>query len=129
VQKILRPSTCQPDSVRVARVAGRVRSCAGSLTAVAITDRSATISRSVAAAASVRRASAAATASSHWRTMLRRTAMCMLTPIATDASPRARRLAATSRSWTDDTPMPPSAAGIGAANRPASRSAAMLPCG
>jgi hypothetical protein len=36
VQNILRPSIRQPDWVRVARVAGRVRSCPGSLMAAAL---------------------------------------------------------------------------------------------
>ena len=38
----------------------------------------------------------------------------MFTPIATDASPRARRLEATTTSCTDVTPSPPYSAGIGA---------------
>src|SRR5262245_32020284 len=38
----------------------------------------------------------------------------MLTPIASEASPRASRLDATSTSWTDVTPRPPSSSGIGA---------------
>jgi hypothetical protein len=37
VQNILQPSICQPDTVRVARVPGRVRSCPGSLIAAAST--------------------------------------------------------------------------------------------
>jgi hypothetical protein len=43
VQNILRPSIRQPFAVRVARVAGRVRSCPGSLMAAARTERSTTI--------------------------------------------------------------------------------------
>ena len=41
--------------------------------------------------------------------------MCMFTPIATEASPRASRLAATSTSCTDVTPIPPCSSGTGAA--------------
>ena len=42
------------------------------------------------------------------RSMLRTATRCMLTPIATEASPRARRLDATTRSWAESTPRPPS---------------------
>ena len=38
---------------------------------------------------------------------------CMFTPMATEASPRARRPEATTRSWTELTPSPPISAGIG----------------
>ena len=40
---------------------------------------------------------------------------CMLAPMATDGCPRDRRLEATSRSWTDSTPIPPNSCGTGAA--------------
>ena len=56
-----------------------------------------------------------ATAASQRRTMLSRTTRCMFTPIATDASPRARRLEATRTSCTDVAPIPPNWRGIGAA--------------
>jgi len=39
----------------------------------------------------------------------------MFTPIATEASPRASRLDATTRSCADETPSPPSSIGTGAA--------------
>ena len=53
----------------------------------------------------------------------------MFTPIATDASPRARRLDATTRSCTDSTPRPPCSTGIGAVKYPARRAAARLSWG
>ena len=53
----------------------------------------------------------------------------MFTPIATDASPRASRLAATTTSCTEVTPIPPYSTGIGAVKNPARLSASMLACG
>ena len=114
VQKILRPSIRQPDAVRVAVVEGRVRSWPGSLIAVAMITPSRAIACIEEPKARARRSSPAATASCQRRTMFSRTAKCMLTPIATDASPRARRLEATTTSCTEVTPRPPSSAGIGA---------------
>ena len=114
VQKILRPSIRQPDSVRVAVVEGRVRSWPGSLIAVAMITPSRAIASIEEPKARARRSSPAATAASQRRTMLSRTAKCMFTPIATDASPRARRLEATTTSCTEVTPRPPNSAGIGA---------------
>ena len=51
--------------------------------------------------ARARRSSPAATAICQRRAMLSTTTRCMFTPIATEASPRARRLDATTRSCTD----------------------------
>ena len=95
VQKIFRPSIRQPPSVRVAAVGGRVRSCPGSLTAAASTTP---LVRDLLERGRERRGAAdvaAATAMRQRRTMLRTATRCMLTPIATEASPRARRLDAT----------------------------------
>jgi hypothetical protein len=114
VQNALRPSMRQPAAVRVARVDGRVRSWPFSLIAVAITTPSRAIACSDAPNAAARRSSPAATAASQRRTMLSTTTRCMFTPIATDASPRAKRLEATITSWTEVTPSPPYVAGIGA---------------
>ena len=50
----------------------------------------------------------------------------MFTPSVSDASPRASRLEATSTSWTEVTPSPPSCSGIGAAKYPLCLTAAKL---
>ena len=87
----------------------------GSLTAAAITmpplARSPSSRRTPRHAARCR----AATAICQRRTMFSTATRCMFTPIATEASPRARRLEATTRSCTQSTPSPPCSAGIGAA--------------
>ena len=114
MQNALRPSIRHPEAVRVAVVRGRVRSCPCSLTALATIVPSRTISRIDAAKASARECRPAATAARQRRTMVSRNARCMLTPIVTDASPRARRLEATAMSWTDSAPSPPYSVGIGA---------------
>ena len=49
----------------------------------------------------------------------------MFTPIATDASPRASRLEATTRSCAESTPSPPSSTGTGAVKYPAALSASI----
>jgi hypothetical protein len=107
VQNDLRPSMRQPDGVRVAVVCGRVRSWPSSLTAAAMTTPSRAMARIDAPKISARRSSSAATAICQRRTMFMRMTRCMFTPIATDASPRARRLDATTTSCTDVTPNPP----------------------
>ena len=63
------------------------------------------------------------------RTTLSTKTRCMLTPIVSAASPRARRLDATTTSWSDVTPSPPSSSGIGAARNPLRLIAARLSCG
>ena len=126
VQKTLWPSMRQPPSVRTASVRGRVRSCPRSLIAAAITMPSEAIRRSDPAKARSRRALPAARAIRQRRARLRTTTRCMLTPIATEASPRARRPEATITSWMELTPRPPSSSGTGAAKYPACRSASML---
>ena len=113
--KILRPSSRQPSPLRRAVADGRVRSWPGSLIAVAITTRSRAMAVSAAATAAAWRASPAASMRRQWRATLATVAMCMFTPIVSDGSPCASRLEATTRSCTDSTPMPPSAAGTGAA--------------
>jgi hypothetical protein len=115
VQNSLRPSIRQPTSVRVARVPGRVRSCARSLMAAASTTPSWAIRSSDEAKPRARRSAPAATATRRRRSMLSTATRCMFTPIATEASPRARRLDATTRSCADETPSPPSSTGTGAA--------------
>jgi hypothetical protein len=115
VQNSLRPSIRQPDSVRVATVPGRVRSWPRSLMAAASTTPSRAIRSSDEAKAAARRSSPAATATWRRRSMLSTATRCMFTPIATEASPRARRLEATTRSCADETPSPPSSTGTGAA--------------
>ena len=114
VQKIFAPSTRQPDSVRVAVVTGWVRSWPGSLTAVAMIAPSWTTSVNVSPNAEARRTSPSAAAMRQRRATLPRTAMCMFTPMASEASPRARREAATTRSCSESTPRPPSSLGTGA---------------
>jgi len=114
VQKIFRPSICQPAAVRVAVVEGRRRSCPASLMAADMTIPSRTIASSEAPNADARRSFPAATAICQRRVRFRTAVRCMFTPIATEASPRARRLDATSTSWTDSTPRPPRASEIGA---------------
>src|SRR3954449_9694192 len=98
VQNSLRPSMRQPDSVRVATVPGRVRSWPRSLIAAASTTRSRTIFSSDSAYAPARLEAPVATATWRRRSMLWTAARCMFTPIATEASPRAGRLAGTMRS-------------------------------
>ena len=105
----------QPCSVRTARVFGpREVLARGSLMAAAMTARSRTIVSSDAANAATRRSLPAARAISQRRTSARTATRCMLTPMATDASPRASRPEATIRSWTELTPKPPSSTGTGA---------------
>ena len=115
VQNDLRPSMRQPEGVRVAVVRGRVRSWPSSLMAAAMTTPSRAIASIDAPKIAARRSSPAATAICQRRTMFIRMTRCMFTPMATDASPRARRLEATTTSCTDVTPRPPCSAGIGAA--------------
>ena len=114
VQNALRPSMRQPVGVRVAVVCGRVRSWLRSLIAATMTTPSRATSAIEAPKARIRRSSPPATAICQRRTMFSSRTRCMFTPIATDASPRASRLDATTRSWTDATPSPPCSAGIGA---------------
>ena len=116
VQKILWPSIRQPPvGVRTACVTGRVRSCPGSLIAAAITTSPLAIGRSEAANLRSRRSTPAARAIDQRRVSASTTTRCMLTPIATEASPRASRPEATTTSCTELTPSPPSSAGTGAA--------------
>ena len=98
VQKIFRPSMRQPESLRVAVVEGRVRSCCGSLIAAANTARSAAISRNATSSPRARRWLPAATAIRQRRAMFTTAIRCMFTPIATEAFPRARIVEATMRS-------------------------------
>ena len=83
--------------------------------AAAMTTPSRAMDSIEAAKISARRSSPAATAICQRRTMFMRMTRCMFTPMATDASPRARRLDATTTSCTEVTPRPPCSAGIGAA--------------
>ena len=114
VQKILRPSSRQPLVLRRAVADGRVRSWPGSLIAVAITTPSRAIAVSPAATAAARRV-AGGLSPPPVRTTFTTVARCMFTPIASEGSPCASRLDATTRSCTDVTPMPPSGSGTGAA--------------
>ena len=115
VQNTLRPSMRQPVGVRVAR---RLRT--GQVLA-ALADRRGhdhAVARDPAIEAPnarVRRSSPAASAIRQRRTISAAGRRCMFTPIATDASPRASRLDATTTSWTHATPSPPCSAGTGAA--------------
>ena len=115
VQNALRPSMRHPEGVRVALVCGRVRSWPSSLMAAAMTTPSRAMERIDAAKISARRSSPAPTAICQRRTMFMRMTRCMFTPMATDASPWASRLDATTTSCTDVAPRPPCSTGIGAA--------------
>jgi hypothetical protein len=70
--------------------------------------------------AAARRSLPAASATCQRRTMFSAATRCMLTPIAIEASPRARRLEATITSCVEVTPRPPCSSGIGAVKYPAS---------
>ena len=114
VQNILRPSIRQPDSVRVA-----TRARPGEVLA-ALADRggqhdavAGDLLPARRRSARARRSAPAATATWRRRSMLSTATRCMFTPIATEASPRARRLDATTRSCAEETPSPPSSTGIG----------------
>ena len=74
-----------------------------------------TISSSERAYAPARRSLPSMVAARQRWAMLTSGIQCMLAPMATDGCPRDRRLEATSRSWTDSTPIPPSSCGTGAA--------------
>ena len=118
VANALRPSITQPSPARRAVVDGRVRSCGeGSLAAAANTTSAATTPRSVRPIPAARRPSSRSTAERHDRTRLISTAKCMFTPIVVAASPRASREHATSTSWTEVTPPPPSILGTGATRK------------
>jgi hypothetical protein len=88
----------QPASVREAVVWGSVRSWPSSLIAVAMVTPSRAMAASEPPNARARRSSPDASAICQRRTTLASRIRCMFTPMATDASPRARRLEATTRS-------------------------------
>ena len=115
--------------MRVATVPGRVMSCPASLIAAASTAPSSTICASEEPNARARRSAPAATATWRRRSMFSTATRCMFTPIATEASPRASRLEATTRSCAESTPRPPKTSGIGAAKYPTARRASMASYG